>query len=44
MPGFLAYVGEGLCSGVAIGNVFSSPSSEQIFEATKAVNGGAGVL
>jgi dihydroxyacetone kinase len=44
MPGFLGYVGEGLCSGVAVGNVFSSPSSEQIFEATKAVNGGAGVL
>jgi dihydroxyacetone kinase-like protein len=44
MPSFLGYVGEGLCSGVAVGNVFSSPSSEQIFEATKAVNGGAGVL
>ncbi|SOE95835.1 dihydroxyacetone kinase DhaK subunit [Burkholderia sp. D7] len=44
MPGFLGYVGEGLCGGVAVGNVFSSPSSEQIFEATKAVNGGAGVL
>src|SRR5689334_8442464 len=44
MPGFLGYVGEGLCAGVAVGNVFSSPSSEQIFEATKAVNGDAGVL
>jgi dihydroxyacetone kinase-like protein len=44
MPGFLGYVGEGLCAGVAVGNVFSSPSSEQIFEATKAVSGGAGVL
>ena len=44
MPGFLGYVGEGLCGGVAVGNVFSSPSSEQIYEATKAVNGGAGVL
>jgi dihydroxyacetone kinase len=44
MPGFLGYVGEGLCSGVAVGNVFSSPSAQQIFEATKAVNGGAGVL
>jgi phosphoenolpyruvate---glycerone phosphotransferase subunit DhaK len=44
LPGFLGYVGAGLCSGVAVGNVFSSPSSEQIFEATKAVNGGAGVL
>ncbi|AQH02937.1 dihydroxyacetone kinase [Burkholderia sp. KK1] len=44
MPGFLGYVGEGLCGGVAVGNVFSSPSSEQILEATKGVNGGAGVL
>jgi len=44
MPGFLGYVGEGLCGGVAVGNVFSSPSSDQIFEATKGVNGGAGVL
>jgi phosphoenolpyruvate---glycerone phosphotransferase subunit DhaK len=44
LPLFKGYVGRGLCSGVAIGNVFSSPSSEQIFEATKAVSGGAGVL
>lgn len=44
LPLFKGYVGMGLCSGVAIGNVFSSPSSEQIFEATKAVDGGAGVL
>jgi len=44
LPLFKGYVGMGLCSGVAIGNVFSSPSSDQIFQATKAVNGGAGVL
>ena len=44
LPLFKGYVGKGLCSGVAIGNVFSSPSSQQIFEATKAVDGGAGVL
>ncbi len=44
LPLFKGYVGAGLCSGVAIGNVFSSPSSDQIFEATKAVDGGAGVL
>lgn len=44
LPLFKGYVGRGLCSGVAIGNVFSSPSSEQIHEATKAVDGGAGVL
>ncbi|WP_411285585.1 dihydroxyacetone kinase subunit DhaK [Lapillicoccus sp.] len=44
LPAFLGYVGVGLCTGVAVGNVFSSPSSEQMYEATKAVNGGAGVL
>lgn len=44
LPLFKGYVGIGLCSGVAIGNVFSSPSSDQIFQATTAVNGGAGVL
>lgn len=44
LPLFKGYVGSGLCSGVAIGNVFSSPSSDQIFQATKAVDGGAGVL
>ncbi len=44
LPLFKGYVGRGLCSGVAIGNVFSSPSSDQIFQATTAVDGGAGVL
>jgi dihydroxyacetone kinase-like protein len=44
LPLFKGYVGVGLCSGVAIGNVFSSPSSKQCLEATKAVDGGAGVL
>lgn len=44
LPLFKGYVGPGLCSAVAIGNVFSSPSSEQMFAATKAVDGGAGVL
>ena len=44
LPLFKGYVGRGLCDGVAIGNVFSSPSSAQVLEATKAVNGGSGVL
>ena len=44
LPVFLGYVGVGLCTGVAIGNVFSSPSMDQILDATRAVNGGAGVL
>ena len=44
LPVFLGYVGRGLCSGVAIGNVFSSPSMDQVLDATRASNGGAGVL
>ena len=44
LPVFLGYVGIGLCTGVAIGNVFSSPSAEQVLSATVAANGGAGVL
>jgi len=44
LPLFKGYVGHGLCTAVAIGNVFSSPSSEQCYEATKAADGGAGVL
>lgn len=44
LPLFKGYVGTGLCHGVAIGNVFSSPSAQQCFEAAQAVNGGRGVL
>ncbi len=44
LPLFLGYVGRGLCTGVAVGNVFSSPSAEQICAATRASSGGAGVL
>jgi dihydroxyacetone kinase len=44
LPLFLGYVGKGLCTAVAVGNVFSSPSPEQILAATRAAHGGAGVL
>ena len=44
LPLFLGYVGTGLCSGVAVGNVFSSPSPEQILAATLDSDDGAGVL
>lgn len=44
LPVFLGYVGRGLCDGVAVGNVFSSPSAEVINAATREVSGGAGVL
>ena len=44
IPVFLGYVGPGLLDGVSVGNVFSSPSADDMVAATKAVNGGAGVL
>jgi len=44
LPLFLGYVGYGLADAVAVGDVFSSPSSEQISQATEAADGGAGVL
>ena len=44
IPVFLGYVGPGLLDGVSIGNVFSSPSNDDMLAATREVNGGAGVL
>lgn len=44
LPLFLGYVGENLLDGCAVGSVFQSPSAEQIFEISKEVNNGAGVL
>lgn len=44
LPLFLGYVGEGMLDGCAVGNVFQSPSAECIFEVTKEVEAGAGVL
>ncbi|MEN6305310.1 MAG: dihydroxyacetone kinase subunit DhaK, partial [Armatimonadia bacterium] len=44
IPVFLGYVGPGLCDGVSIGNVFSSPSIEAMVAVTKAIHSGAGVL
>jgi dihydroxyacetone kinase len=44
LPVFLGYVGEGLADGVAVGNVFASPSSDQMLETMRAVDAGRGVL
>lgn len=44
LPVFLGYVGYGLADGVSVGNVFSSPSAETMYEATLATHGGAGCL
>jgi dihydroxyacetone kinase-like protein len=44
LPVFLGYVGRGLLDGCAVGDVFASPTIEQMYQTTKAVSGGAGVL
>jgi len=44
LPLFLGYVGQGLAHGVSIGNVFSSPSSDDMLAVTKGIDGGEGVL
>jgi len=44
LPVFMGYVGKGLLDGAAIGNVFASPSMNQMLTLTKAVDGGKGVL
>lgn len=44
LPLFLGYVGRGLADGVAVGDVFSSPSHAEMLAVTRAVNGGAGVF
>lgn len=44
LPLFLGYVGEGMIDGCSVGGVFQSPSADQMFEVTKAIDQGAGVL
>ncbi len=44
LPVFTGYVGHGLLDACAIGDVFASPSVEQMADAMRAANGGAGVL
>jgi dihydroxyacetone kinase-like protein len=44
LPVFTGYVGKGLLDACAIGEVFSSPSVDQMADAIRAANGGAGVL
>lgn len=43
-PAFAGYVGRGLADAAAVGNVFASPSPEQIMDAARAANGGEGVI
>ena len=43
-PAFCGYVGPGLADAAAMGEIFTSPSAEQVYRCTKAVAAGAGVL
>ncbi|MDN5331074.1 MAG: phosphoenolpyruvate---glycerone phosphotransferase subunit DhaK [Tepidanaerobacteraceae bacterium] len=43
-PSHAGYVGKGMLDAGVAGAVFTSPTPDQIFEAIKAVDGGAGVL
>ncbi len=44
LPLFLGYVGDGMLDGCAVGEVFQSPSAEQILTVTREADAGAGVL
>lgn len=44
LPLFLGYVGDGMLDGCAIGDVFQSPSSEQIANVIREIDNGAGVV
>jgi len=44
LPVFLGYVGKGLADGVAVGNVFTSPSADTIYNVAKELNGENGLL
>ncbi|ARS52209.1 dihydroxyacetone kinase family protein [Kushneria konosiri] len=43
-PAFCGLVGQGLAHGAAMGNLFASPSAQQIYSVARAANNGAGVL
>lgn len=44
LPLFLGFVGEGLCSGCAVGNIFTTPSCDTILKLTQAVPRERGIL
>ncbi|MUK87657.1 dihydroxyacetone kinase subunit DhaK [Ornithinibacillus sp. L9] len=43
-PAHAGYVGKGMLDAAVCGEVFTSPTPDQVFEAIKAVDGGAGVF
>lgn len=44
LPVFLGYVGKGMLDGCAVGDVFQSPSAEQMLAVTRRIDGGKGVV
>ena len=44
LPVFLGYVGKGMLDGCAVGDVFNSPSADQIYNVTQRISGGKGVV
>ena len=44
LPLFLGYVGKGMLDACSVGDVFQSPSAEQMHACTKYIDSGAGVL
>src|SRR5690625_411392 len=43
-PAFAGLVGPGLAHGAAMGNIFASPSAQQVYSVAKAAHSGGGVL
>ena len=43
-PAFAGLVGQGLAHGAAMGNLFASPSAQQVYNVAKAADNGSGVL
>ncbi|HEY9358263.1 MAG TPA: dihydroxyacetone kinase family protein [Arthrobacter sp.] len=43
-PAFAGLVGQGLAHGAAMGNLFASPSAQQVYNVAKAAGNGGGVL
>jgi dihydroxyacetone kinase-like protein len=44
LPVFLGYVGKGMLDGCAVGDVFASPSADQMLSVTQRIHGGKGVV
>jgi dihydroxyacetone kinase-like protein len=40
LPVFLGYVGKGMLDGCAVGDVFASPTADQMLEVTQRIHGG----